>query len=72
VPYTLKRADGSRQAGYSNHEGKTFLSHSAEPTEVELLTPQRQAEQQELLFLAGEQAPKDMTLDYKTANPEGE
>ena len=72
VPYTLKRADGSRQAGYSNHEGKTFLTHSAEPTEVELLTPQRQVEQQEPLFLAGEQAPKDMTLDYKNANAEGE
>ncbi|SIS14830.1 type VI secretion system secreted protein VgrG, partial [Aquipseudomonas alcaligenes] len=71
APYTLKLADGSQLAGYTNHEGKTFLVHSAEPAQVELLTPSRQPEPQEPLFLAGDSTPKDMTLDLKNANPEG-
>jgi type VI secretion system secreted protein VgrG len=71
APYTLKLADGSQLAGYTNHEGKTFLVHSAEPAQVELLTPSRQPEPQEPLFMAGDSTPKDMTLDLKNANPEG-
>jgi type VI secretion system secreted protein VgrG len=70
APYTLKLADGSQLAGYTNHEGKTFLVHSAEPAQVELLTPSRQPEPQEPLFMAGDSTPKDMTLDLKNANPE--
>jgi type VI secretion system secreted protein VgrG len=70
TPYTLKLADGSRLAGYSDHEGKTLLMHSAEPAKVELLTPLRQPEPQQPLFMLGATAPKDMTLDYKNANPE--
>ena len=46
------------------------MTYSDEPAEVELLLPQRQPEQQEPLFLAGEPAAKDMTLDYKSATPE--
>jgi type VI secretion system secreted protein VgrG len=71
APYTLKRAEGSQLKGYTNDEGKTFLVHSAEPEEVDLLTPQRDPEPEEPLFLAGESAPRDMTLDYKTTT-EGE
>ncbi|MOA66962.1 hypothetical protein D3C78_1939210 [compost metagenome] len=71
MPYTLKLANGTCLAGYTNNEGKTFLVHSAEPIVVELLTPERRPEPEEPLFMAGECAPKDMTLDYKTVNSEG-
>ncbi|MDT4835603.1 hypothetical protein FQZ97_692750 [compost metagenome] len=71
-PYTLKRADGSLLAGYTDHEGKTFMTYSDEPAEIELLLPRRRPEQQEPLYLAGEPAAKDRNLDFKTANPEGD
>ncbi|EJM15784.1 hypothetical protein PMI21_03241 [Pseudomonas sp. GM18] len=70
-PYTLKLGDGTRIAGYTNEEGKTFLAHSTDPTEVELLTPIRKPEPEEPLIRAGESAPKEMTLDFKNANTEG-
>ncbi|WP_409339107.1 bacteriophage T4 gp5 trimerisation domain-containing protein, partial [Pseudomonas cichorii] len=70
-PYTLKLADGTRIAGYTNEEGKTFLAHSTDPVEVELLTPVRKPEPEEPLIRAGESAPKEMTLDFKDANSEG-
>jgi type VI secretion system secreted protein VgrG len=70
-PYTLKLADGTRIAGYTNEEGKTFQAHSTDPAEVELLTPHRKPEPEEQLIRAGESAPKEMTLDFKNANSEG-
>lgn len=71
TPYTLKLADGTRIAGYTNEEGKTFQAHSTNPIEVELLTPIRKPEPEEPLIRAGESAPKEMTLDFKNANSEG-
>jgi type VI secretion system secreted protein VgrG len=70
-PYTLKLADGTRVAGYTNEEGKTFQAHSTNPAEVELLTPVRKPEPEEPLIRAGESAPKEITMDFKDANPEG-
>jgi type VI secretion system secreted protein VgrG len=70
-PYTLKLADGTRIAGYTNEEGKTFQAYSTNPAEVELLTPIRKPEPEELLISAGESAPKELTLDFKDANSEG-
>jgi type VI secretion system secreted protein VgrG len=71
TPYTLKLADGTRIAGYTNEEGKTFQALSSSPAEVELLTPVRKPEPEEPLIRAGESAPKEMTLDFKNANSEG-
>uniref|UniRef100_UPI001C49B1AD hypothetical protein n=1 Tax=Pseudomonas atagonensis TaxID=2609964 RepID=UPI001C49B1AD len=66
-PYTLKLADGTKVAGLTDHEGKTFLARSAEPAEVELFLPERKPEPKQPLIRAGESAPTEMTLDYKTA-----
>jgi len=72
MPYTLKRADGSSLKGYTNDEGKTFLVHSSDPAEVDLMTPIRKPEPLEPLIRAGESAPREMNLDYRNANSEGE
>jgi len=65
-PYTLKLADGTKIAGYTDHEGKTFLAHSAEPAEVELLIPQRKPELKKPLIRVGDSTPTVMTMDYRS------
>lgn len=72
TPYTLLRADGGRLAGYTNEEGKTFWVHSRDPTDVDLMTPLRKPESWEPLIRAGESTPREMNLDYRNANSEGE
>lgn len=72
MPYTLKRADGSSLRGYTDDQGKTFLVHSSDPAEVDLMTPARKPEPLEPLIRAGESAPREMNLDYRNANSEGE
>ena len=61
MPYTLKRADGSSLKGYTNDEGKTFLVHSSDPAEVDLMTPIRKPEPLEPLIRAGESAPSGLS-----------
>ncbi|MGY2293347.1 hypothetical protein ACW9H6_26810, partial [Pseudomonas sp. SDO528_S397] len=71
TPYSLKLASGAQIAGYTDNEGKTFLVHTAEPTQVSLLTPERKVEPRKVLIKAGESGPTEMTMDYR--NPtEGE
>ncbi|EIK93115.1 hypothetical protein PMM47T1_28573 [Pseudomonas sp. M47T1] len=71
MPYTLVKPDGTRLAGYSDENGKTFQVHTNDPAEVNLMTPARKQEPDQPLIRAGESAPRKMTLDLKDANPEG-
>ncbi|WP_165672551.1 type VI secretion system tip protein TssI/VgrG, partial [Metapseudomonas otitidis] len=69
-PYSLKHPEGYRQAGYTDHEGRTFMAYSNAPADIELLAPQRKPEPEAPLYRAGEPAPQQRQLDFKDVNPE--
>ncbi|MFZ5960790.1 type VI secretion system tip protein TssI/VgrG [Pseudomonas knackmussii] len=70
VAYTLRRADGGEQVGYTDQQGMTFQAFSDAPAEVELLIAQRTQEEAEPLFLAGQTTAENLTLDYTSTNSE--
>ncbi|KKN69242.1 hypothetical protein LCGC14_0443310, partial [marine sediment metagenome] len=71
MAYTLRSADGTRIAGYSDEKGNTFEVRSDTPEKVDLLVAERHKEPEEPFFLAGDATPTQITLDYKDTDEDG-